>query len=362
MTPTDKLWPREPHTEGKHLVLRKYLDAWLPIMGRWNGRILFIDGFAGPGEYAGGEEGSPIIAVKSLLEHQATLSAEVVFAFIEKDPARAAHLAGLVNDLKQRLPGNASIYVEEGQFDLSMKSALDAMEDQRKHLAPAFVMLDPFGVSGTPMAIIRRLMRNPKCELYISFMYESINRFISTPEFAPHLDELFGTTDWRKAIPLDRENRKALLYGLYTDQLREAGAGHAVHFELKSGNRLIYSIFFATKHWKGCDLIKQAIWGVAPFGDYAFVGTRTDQLTLGSLEPNLAPLQRQLFAEFSGREWVPIEEVVAFVGSDATEYHTGHLKKMTLKPMETAGRLVAKEGTRKKRGSYPAGCMISFRC
>lgn len=55
MKPKSTLWPREPHTEGKHLVLKEYLNAWFPILGGTQGRIVFIDGFAGPGEYAGGE-------------------------------------------------------------------------------------------------------------------------------------------------------------------------------------------------------------------------------------------------------------------------------------------------------------------
>ena len=46
--PKKTLWPLEPHTRGKHLVLKSYLDAWLPIMGTRNARILVIDGFAGP--------------------------------------------------------------------------------------------------------------------------------------------------------------------------------------------------------------------------------------------------------------------------------------------------------------------------
>lgn len=55
--PRSKLWPLEAHTRGKHLVLKNYVNAWLPILGSTRQRILFIDGFAGPGEYAGGEEG-----------------------------------------------------------------------------------------------------------------------------------------------------------------------------------------------------------------------------------------------------------------------------------------------------------------
>lgn len=60
-TPKETFWTRDAHTEGKHLVLEHYLNAWFPIMGTTNARVLFVDGFAGPGEYAGGEQGSPVI-------------------------------------------------------------------------------------------------------------------------------------------------------------------------------------------------------------------------------------------------------------------------------------------------------------
>jgi three-Cys-motif partner protein len=81
-------WRVESHTQIKHLILRRYLEAWLPIMAKYNGRILFVDGFAGPGQCDGGEEGSPIIALKALLDHphfQRPLhQREVVFGFIEQ--------------------------------------------------------------------------------------------------------------------------------------------------------------------------------------------------------------------------------------------------------------------------------------
>jgi three-Cys-motif partner protein len=44
-------WPLEPHTRIKHEILRRYLEAWLPIVGKHNSRILYLDGFAGPGRY-----------------------------------------------------------------------------------------------------------------------------------------------------------------------------------------------------------------------------------------------------------------------------------------------------------------------
>ena len=72
-------WDIEPHTIAKHRILRSYLDAWLPIMTRWNGRVVYVDGFAGPGQYKGGEEGSPVIALKAAVEHRQTMKSEVVF-------------------------------------------------------------------------------------------------------------------------------------------------------------------------------------------------------------------------------------------------------------------------------------------
>lgn len=61
---SENLWKRDDQTQGKHLVLQHYLTGWFPILGRSNDRLLFVDGFAGPGEYADGEQGSPLIALE----------------------------------------------------------------------------------------------------------------------------------------------------------------------------------------------------------------------------------------------------------------------------------------------------------
>jgi three-Cys-motif partner protein len=286
MPPEKTLWALEPHTRGKHKVLREYLNAWFPIlgMGKANQRILFIDGFAGPGVYEGGEEGSPLIALRALKEHSALgkIHAEVVYLFIEQDKERAMHLKTLVEAWKPELPDRCHVRVIQGSFDATMTDALNYLDTQAQQLAPAFVMIDPFGVRGTPMSVIERILRNPRSEVYISFMYESINRFKVTSEFMPHLDALFGCSEWRNGLGIeDSEARKDFFYGLYESQLRSAGARYVLHLDLYEGSRLVYAIFFATKHPTGCDKMKQAIWKVAPFGDFAFHGTKSGQLTLG---------------------------------------------------------------------------------
>src|SRR5438445_12315710 len=91
--PRQTIWELEAHTRAKHEILRRYLQAWMPILsqGRFP-EMLYIDGFAGPGQYEGGEAGSPIIALDTALGFKPALRAKVHFLFIEKDDDRAAHL------------------------------------------------------------------------------------------------------------------------------------------------------------------------------------------------------------------------------------------------------------------------------
>ncbi len=240
--PKGALWPREAHTEGKHLVLENYLRAWFPIlgMGDRNRRILFIDGFAGPGEYEDGAEGSPVVAMRVLAEHTANIEAEVVFFFVEKKHARAEHLQRVVARWQSRLPEVVKVEVREGLFDESMTEVLDVLDKQGEQMAPAFVMIDPFGVKGLPMEVMRRILANPKCEVYVSFMWEAVNRFVSEQGFEGSLDQLFGTSDWRRAKKFSGDERRNFLYALYRRQLKGAGAKQVVHFHLFAGNRLKY--------------------------------------------------------------------------------------------------------------------------
>ncbi|MCK4793940.1 MAG: three-Cys-motif partner protein TcmP [Desulfobacteraceae bacterium] len=363
MPPTTTIWKLDPHTLGKHLVLRAYLDAWLPILGRGRRRILLIDGFAGPGEYADGEEGSPIIALNALCEHQSrsSIDAEVAFLFIEENSERAAHLQSLVDRIRHNLPPGCSAHVIEGKFDITMSEALDYLESQARNLAPCFAMIDPFGVSGTPMEVIERIMANPRAEVYVSLMYEAIRRFAETPEFHNHLDELFGTEEWRKCARIqDPDEKKQAYYSLYDSQLRQAGARHVLHFELYQGKRHIYSIFFGTQHHVGSDRMKQAIWKVIPFGDFAFRASRFNQLTMILPNPDFSILKQTLINHYRGKGWISIEEIKEFVASDKTDFHTGQLKRPILVPMEDAGEILIKEGTRKRRHSFPDGTMIRF--
>ncbi len=303
MPPKTTLWKLDSHTIGKHLVLRSYLDAWLPIMTKWNGRVLIIDAFAGPGMYEKGEEGSPVVAIRALANHRAEIRNEVRYLFIEKDTTRYEHLVEVLRDFDDSLPTNCRYEVINSQFDETLSGTLDLIEQQRQRLAPAFVMIDPFGVSDTPMDIIRRILNNPQSEVYISFMYDAINRHISHDSFESHLDDMFGCIEWRQAKHMvDSPEKKDFLFDLYENRLKANGAQYVLHFELFEEGRLVYAIFFGTKHLEGCDKMKQAIWKVAPMGDFRFRSNHIGQQILGGDVVDWSLLRNPLNTNSEGRD------------------------------------------------------------
>ena len=354
------LWQLEPQTLGKHLVLRNYLDGWFPILGRWNGRLLFIDGFAGPGEYADGEKGSPLVAMECVRRHREIgrlRGTEVVFLCMESDMSRADHLRQLLQS--QEPMRNTTFDVLDGDFDGHMTRLLDLIDEQNSTLAPAFVMVDPFGVKGSRMQLIGRVLGNAKSECLISFMYEPIRRFKSLPEFGGPMDELFGTADWRDCLDMEEEPaKKQFLHDLFAKQLKRHGAKYVVPFELWRGNRHIYTLYFATGSLKGCNLMKASIWKVDDTGGNAF---RSGVAGLPSLfAPDTEPLARQLRQEF-GTDWTTMQRIDDFVMSDRTPYHLGQLRRATLSRLESEGRLEAHRPPGVRGFNAHKGVQVRFR-
>lgn len=355
------VWPLEPHTRAKHEILRRYLQAWLPILGKYHERIVYIDGFAGPGLYEGGEPGSPVIALKTALDHAQRISGEVVFLFIENDTDRADSLKGQIATLS--LPASFRCDVESGPCAPILSSLLARIEATGGSLAPTFAFLDPFGYSHTPFDLVARILRNQRCEVLITFMYEEINRFISFEQETAHFDELFGCDRWRQAANLRTSlERQNFLRELYRAQLRTVAGARYVHaFEMRNANgRVDYFLYFATNSLLGVKKMKEAMWKVDPAGGYRFSdATDPSQAVLFATEPDPRDIERRLHGQF-GHADVTVERIEEFVVSE-TPYRETHFKKQVLKPLELAsppGLSVIAAPVGRKRGDYPAGTTV----
>lgn len=357
-------WTIEPHTEAKHAILRKYLDAWLPIITRWNGKVIYIDGFAGPGKYSSGQDGSPIIAIKAVLEHRTEINAEIKMLFIEKDKEICSFLKQKVDKIK--LPSNLNCECVCSRFDEKLTEILDYIDEQKQKLAPAFVFIDPFGFSGIPFSLIKRIMLNPSCEVLITFMYEEINRFIRNKSLWSCLTETFGTEEWKKVIrEIDPEKRTNMLHNIYEDQLtNEAGIKFIRSFKMINKlNKTDYFLFFGTNHISGLKKMKEAMWKVDESGLFEFSDATYNpaQPILFEKEPNYQLLKKILLKNFEN-EIVSVEELENFILTQ-TPFRETHYKRQILRPMEKAKppeiKIISNK-PRRKGISFTADCLVEF--
>ncbi len=266
------IWELEPHTKAKHEILRYYLGAWFPILASVHSRVVYVDGFAGPGEYKGGESGSPVIALEVAKNHMhaSKYFKKISFLFIEKDNRRADHLEKLINVMS--LPSNYKVRVERGSFEVSISSILDDITKREKKLAPSFFFIDPFGPDGFPISLMAKIADQPRSEVLINFSYQPLNQWFLQDEKKHNVvDGLFGGNVWRKVLSIsDPKEKEEYLRQTYQEALQKLGWRIRPFKMVNRYNQTQYYLFFATKNPLGMLAMKRAMWKAAPGGEFSY--------------------------------------------------------------------------------------------
>jgi hypothetical protein len=224
-------------------------------------------------------------------------------------------------------------------------------------------LIDPFGFSGIPYTLILRLLSKAKCEVLITVMVDSINRWLTHPDtnIKSHIVEAFGTND-ALGVAEGTGDRTTALRDLYQKQLEKA-AKFVRYFELcDRDGRVVYYLFFATNSPLGHLKMKEAMWKVDPLGDFTFSdSTDPNQHVLFS-SPSVASLVSDLVSNFRGAGQIAIGLVEQHV-NDQTAFLGKHMRH-ALGELESAGHLKVAElktdGKRRRSRTYPNTALVSF--
>lgn len=359
--PTTTLWELDPHTKAKHDILRRYLAAWFPILSTNSNRIVYVDGFSGPGRYKSGEVGSPVIALNLATNRRKALSGEIVFWFIEERDDRVAHLRSELAGIN--VPSHFTVNIKPGKFHEWFNNILQSIDSANGQVAPTFAFIDPFGFSGIPFTIIEQLLRRDRCEVFVTFMVEAINRFLEHPEgkVRQRIVEAFGTEE-AVQIAKGAGDRVVKLRKLYQSRLQQV-VKYVRYFEMHDRqNRIQYYLFFATNNPLGHVKMKEAMWKVDPDGEFKFSdATNPNQLVL--FEADATPtLVEQLRKEFCTKGTVTGRTVRKFV-EDKTAFLKRHMTA-ALKQEEEASKLSVEplkmDGKRRRANTYPDEARLTW--
>ena len=279
----DTIWPISAHTEAKQKILQAYLQAWFPILA-FQSRVIrrtaspqirFIDAFAGPGIYSGGEPGSPIIALESALGHVHDFPVPVEFILIENDAERHSSLCTEIEKIRDRVSQTTSIILDKPICDdcsVVLSGLLEKCAIEESNFGPAFVFLDQFGYAEIPIDLIGRIMGHTQCEVFIYFNWNNLGRFLGDPAKEGPVNRAFGSDVWKTVRCLKGNERAARLRDIYKHALRTKGhTANVLDFTMRGDNGEILNwLFFCTNHIRGIEEMKKAMEKVDITGSFQF--------------------------------------------------------------------------------------------
>lgn len=277
---SDTVYAAEPHTKAKHDILRDYLKRWSAILAeshvaRRSGRLLYVDGFAGPGEYSDKSPGSPLVAIDTVLDHSREFQIPVHMKFIEERADRVEHLRGLIASRRSRMDACRWLKVDDpaqSECEPELVRLLEQHEREGKPLGPAFFFLDQYGYRACPMNLISRLLRHDSCEVFVYLNWNRLHPYMKDPDKNPAISGAFGGDEWKPIADLRGVEKANRFRDAYLAALRmRGGAKYSYAFAMRDDRDLIiYWLFFCSKNIEGLRQMKTAMWQVDRTGGFEF--------------------------------------------------------------------------------------------
>lgn len=352
------IWPCPPRTKAKLRILDTYLGAWFGIIARQKNfpRVLYFDGFSGPGKYATGEEGSPLIALKHANNVcQLHPNFKPILIFNDFDEKHSNYCRDLIN-IMPRHP-NISWHVINENFE-------SITNEMHKHLEgrwnyPILSFIDPFGIKGCGLNLIEKLLSYPRSECFINSMVGWANRFIEHQDAGPHVADLLGGEHVRDV--LTSKDRIGRITEIYENKLRNIVPYVRKFLMYDEGNVRDNILIFAGRHPKGFIKMKEAMWALDPIGGNRFSAHQAKReqsmgnLLAAVLTPQTSDLKRLLIEKLSSSPQMSVGELIDFVERE-TDYLSKHCK-LVLSELEATKEL-AVLGSR-RRGTWPHEMIVS---
>lgn len=248
----------------KHCLLEAYLERLFMIVGQHERTICYVDCFAGPWEEQGDDLEDTSIArslniIRKCREGLRGMGKTVHFRalFVEQ---KSKSFRKLQNYLFSRKSEGIDTHAMNGSFHELLPDMLNWCGRD----GFAFFFIDPKGwKNAVELPTLAPLLRRPKSEFLINFMYDFLSRTVPQPVFQEDMRSIFGI------IPNDQgkspEQREAYLLSLYRNNLKQVlptGGGQprtaCVKVLKPTRDRTLYHLVYLTRHPKGIVVFMEA--------------------------------------------------------------------------------------------------------
>jgi three-Cys-motif partner protein len=248
----------------KHKLLEGYLEKLVLIIGASAKRseklveINYVDCFAGPWGAPEDSMDSTSIAIslRTLAECQAQLDklgvkTRIRALYVEE---KAKSFARLDAYLRQSTPSSITAEALKGDFVQLRESILRWCGDSPF----TFFFIDPLGWTEIGISVLRPLLRRPRSEFLINFMYAFVNRAASMADQQERMADLLGeSVDLEGLSPAMRE---AVILSTYRHNLKATRKNAAGNLKARAAyvrvmeplkERVKYHLVYLTSHPRG---------------------------------------------------------------------------------------------------------------
>ena len=308
---------RSEQSAVKATIVSKYFWSWAKIiMPRVrNGKIAYIDLFAGPGRYKDGTKSTPLLILETATKDE-KMRRMLITIFNDVDQNNSHSLEREIKSLV----GIDTLKYRPQVHNYEVGTTIVQMFERMK-LIPTLLFIDPWGYKGLSLKLINSVLKNWGCDCIFFFNYNRINMGLSNQAVKMHMDALFGeqrAEELRQRLePLSSYQRELTIVEEIAEALKEMGGKFVLPFGFKndSGSRTTHHLIFVSKDPTAYKIMKEIMagesstnnQGVASF-EYSPADSR--QPLLFELSCPLDELEKLLLAAFAGNS-VTLEQVYA---------------------------------------------------
>jgi three-Cys-motif partner protein len=306
---------RQDQSEVKARIVSKYFAAWanviLPSVIKHNGRLAYIDLYAGPGRYKDGAASTPIMVLEKAISDE-KLSRYLVALFNDVDSQNTSTLQSEIDKLPgiERLAHRPTVSCNAVNEDAERYFS-------ETQLVPSFTFIDPWGYKGLSLKIVNGVIKDWGCDCVFFFNYNRINAGISNDAVEKHMAALFGSKRARElrervegASPTMRES---MILEEMTQAIKEMGGTYVLPFRFKSpSGRPTHHLIFVSKNFRGYAIMKEIMTKESSTEDqgvpsFTYSPADASMPLLFSLQQPLSALRASLLETFAGQELTTVQ-------------------------------------------------------
>lgn len=248
-------------SQVKARIVTKYFWAWANVVmaaaQKYEGRIAYIDLFAGPGRYDDGTVSTPLMVLEKAIADPKMCNM-LVTLLNDRDADNVGKLKAAI----AALPGIEKLKYKPGIANEIVDEELAKKWDGARFV-PTFFFVDPWGYAGLSSGLIKSVIQSWGCDCVFFFNYNRINMGLANDKVQVHMDALFGAAranELRQILTtLEPTEREIQIIEALAQAMKELGGAFVLPFAFKDekGNRTKHHLIFVTKNFKGYEIMKE---------------------------------------------------------------------------------------------------------